>query len=92
VSFCCPRALRSLTRYRSRLGYTKFRAFDFTEYDHILLLDSNTLIVSRDVYNIFDNDLDFAGVSLARFRVFCSDADKEDRLQNSISIDRSINR
>ncbi|GHJ84117.1 hypothetical protein NliqN6_0519 [Naganishia liquefaciens] len=46
-----------------KFGFTKFRVFGLTEYDHILLLDSNTLVVSRDVYNIFDNDLDFAGVA-----------------------------
>ena len=47
-----------------RSGFSKFRAFDLTEYDHILLLDSNTLVLSRDVYNIFDIDVDFAGVSV----------------------------
>ncbi|KAJ9102212.1 hypothetical protein QFC20_005041 [Naganishia adeliensis] len=43
--------------------YTKFRAFDFTQYAHILMLDSDTLVVSQDVYRIFDLDLDFAGVT-----------------------------
>ncbi|KAI5454085.1 hypothetical protein NCC49_005076 [Naganishia albida] len=43
--------------------YTKFRAFDLTEYRHILMLDPATLVVSQDVYGIFDLDLDFAGVT-----------------------------
>lgn len=55
-------------RFSLRFGLSKFRAFDLTEYEHILLLDSNTLVVSRDVYSIFDNNLDFAGVSRYVYR------------------------
>lgn len=62
MSFCFL-VFRAYRLAVGRLGYTKFRAFGFTDYNHILLLDSNTLVVSRDVYSIFDNDLDFAGVS-----------------------------
>jgi hypothetical protein len=40
-----------------------------TQYNHILMLDPTTLVVSQDVYRIFDLDLDFAGVrSRAPFR------------------------
>jgi alpha-N-acetylglucosamine transferase len=77
---------------RRRFGYTKFRAFDFTEYDHILLLDSNTLVVSRDVYNIFDNNLDFAGVSPCDANLSVETLTMLFRLQNNTSIDHSINR
>lgn len=83
--------LARLTLHSLRFGYTKFRAFGFTEYDHILLLDSDTLVVSRDVYNIFDNDLDFAGVGGSPANVLGRQADQGIffRSQNSIPIGNS---
>lgn len=57
-----------------RPHFTKFRAFDFTQYDHILMLESDTLVVSPDVYRIFDLDLDFAGVRSRRLTYDKADA------------------